>query len=127
MPASESALNEAAWFLNGGRTYAKTGSNSSPKLIDWEQDFDLIVAAISRNIGCDIRGISLHWWTFLAYFGEIGESVFARVVGIRQKKLRGKKLDEQEREFARANRDLIVFQKIAKEPDSELLQFLGIN
>ena len=48
-----------------------------------------------------------HWWTFVAAYMEIGECTFQTIVGIRNKKQKGKRLDDWEREFYRANRDKI--------------------
>lgn len=49
----------------------------------------------------------LHWWTFLSAYMGIGDCLFAQVVRIRDIKARGKKMDKQDREFYRRNRDLI--------------------
>ena len=80
-----------------------------PKLVDWEQDFNLIIGQINKVAGKEIRALEyLHWWTFISYYNEIdGDSTFARVVGIRDKKARGKKLDKEERAWYNRNRQLI--------------------
>jgi hypothetical protein len=112
----QEAVDKAMWFLDGGRTknLAQTYSNGKPrrekKLMDWEQDFPLIIAPINRIAGCDIRGLPFyHWWSFLACYQEIGDCLFSRVVSIRQKKSKGKKLDEDEQRFYNENRSLICF------------------
>ena len=45
------AIEKCFEFIDNGETKGK----SSPKLIDWEQDFNYIVAPISRVVGKDIR------------------------------------------------------------------------
>ena len=60
----------------------------------------MIVADVNKVAGCEIRALPfVHWWTFLAWFGGIGEGQLATVVGIRQKLKRGKKLEPWEREY----------------------------
>ena len=43
----------------------------------------------------------------MGYYMEIGESTFSNVINIRQKKNKGKKLEDYEREYYRENRKLI--------------------
>lgn len=101
----QEALNKCFWFLRGGEEEKK---EKSPKLVSWEQDFNMIAAPISKIVGQDIRGMEyLHWWTFLSAYMGIGDCLFAQVVRIRDLKTRGKKMDKQDREFYRRNRDLI--------------------
>ena len=71
----------------------------------------------------------MHWWTFLGYFMEIREGVFATVVRIRTKKLEGKTLDKWEKEFYRKNKkicDLIVEKtEQEKQEEQEINNLLG--
>lgn len=102
----EAALRRCFWFLNGGEEERENRPNL--KLMDWEQDFPLIVAPVSRVLGADVRGMeALHWWSFLSAYMEIGECTFAHVVGIRAKRAKGQKLSKEEREFYNENADLI--------------------
>ena len=83
-----------------------------PPTMDWDQDADIIIPAVNRVAGYDVRGVDhLHWWTFFSYYMEITEGVFATVVGIRNKQVRGKKLDEHEKDFVRENPSLVFLQK----------------
>ena len=83
----------------------------APKLIDWEQDAPLIVADINKVAGREVRELPyLHWWTFIAYFNGIGEGQLSTVVGIRQKKAKGKALSEWEREYYRDHKEAVDFQ-----------------
>lgn len=101
-----SAVERGLWFLNGGEAQTR---KKAPKLMDWEQDLPVIIPAINRVAGVEVRELpELHWWTFLGYYQEIGgECTFAQVVGIRDKLLRGKRLEKHEREYYERNRNLI--------------------
>lgn len=103
----QEAVDYVQWFVSGGSEPPKV---RKPKLMDWEQDFPLIVAPVNRVAGCEVRSLEyLHWWTFLAYYREIGDCLFAQVVSIRKKKSKGKKLDQSEKRFYEENRDLVDF------------------
>lgn len=74
------------------------------KLIDWEKDSQLICSAVNKVAHQEVRAAEyLHWWTFMGYFSEVGESVLSTVVGIRSKIKRGKKLEKYEKEFKSHN------------------------
>ena len=108
MPAEdwEPALRACFWFLNGGQEDRPNRPNR--KLMDWEQDFPLIVGPVNRILGADVRGMEqLHWWTFLAAYMEIGDCMFAQVVAIRSKRQKGQKLSKEDRAFYRENQDLV--------------------
>lgn len=116
----QDALNQCFWFLRGGENEKK---EKSPQLVSWSQDFNLIAAPVSKIIGQDIRGIDyLHWWTFLSAYMGIGDCLFAQVVHIRDMKARGKKMDKQDREFYRRNRELVDIEKPLTEAETELLK-----
>lgn len=102
----QTAINRAYWFVGGGNIPEK--SDSSTKVVDWEQDESLYFPAINKVAGFETRSVKfLHWWTFLGYFNEIGEGLFSQVLHIRNKKSRGKKLEKWENEFIRNNRNLV--------------------
>lgn len=74
------------------------------KTIDWEQDSQMVCSAVNKIAHVEVRSVDyLHWWTFLGYFSEVGESVLSTVVGIRNKIKRGKKLEKHEKEFKARN------------------------
>lgn len=80
------------------------GYKTTHKVIDWQQDEQLIVSAINNVANTEIRALEyLHWWTFLGYYLAIGECPLATVVGIRDKIARGKKLDDFDKQFKRDN------------------------
>lgn len=102
----EKAIRRCFWFLNGGEPERKTQTNL--RLMDWEQDFALIVAPVSRILGADVRGMEeLHWWSFLSAYMEIGDCTYAYVVRIRTKRLKGQKLSKEERAFYLENQELV--------------------
>lgn len=79
--------------------------HSTPyKAIDWDKDSQLICSAVNKVAHTEVRAVEyLHWWTFLGYFSEVGESVLSTVVGIRNKIKKGKKLEKYEKEFKANN------------------------
>lgn len=117
------ALKQCYWFIDGGDTEEQT-DKKSPRLVDWEQDYKLIVAPVNRVIGSEIRAAKhLHWWTFLSAYYEIGgDCTFAQVVAIRDKRARGKTLDKQEREWYRRNRSMVDIKRRYSSAEDELLK-----
>lgn len=114
----EAAVDACTRFINCGEE--QHGGNPGPKLMDWCQDFPLIVAPVNRVLGCEVRSLPyLHWWTWIAAYQEIGDCTFAQVVNIRRKKSKGQQLDKSEREFYSKNRSIIDFQQqyTAKDED----------
>lgn len=121
----QEALKMCFWFINGG---SEESPKSSKKLVDWEQDFHLIVAPINRVTGRDIRGVDyLHWWSFLSAYYEIGDCTFAQVVSIRQKLQKGKKLEKHEKEWYRQNRHLVDFKRKLTESEEKMLEACGLK
>lgn len=119
------AIQYMSWFINGGSDETQK-QKKKPKLMDWKQDFPLIIAPINRVAGCEVRAVEyMHWWTFLAYYREIGDCLFAQVVSIRKKKLKGKKLDKSDKEFYESNRDLIDFKIEYTAAEEELFREWG--
>lgn len=105
----EECCKQACEFIDCGQ---HDDGKPHPKMIDWEQDADLIVPAINRVTGKEIRAIEyMHWWTFWGAYMEIGECLFSNVLNIRDKKARHKKLEKWEQEFYRENRELIDFKR----------------
>ena len=106
-PDAEAALQAFTDFVDP--RHGSQGKKSSGRLIDWQQDFDLMVAPINHILGFECRAADyLHWRTFLSAYLEIPpESVFARVLRIREKLRTGKKLEKNERTWYNKNRDLV--------------------
>lgn len=101
----QEAVDRMLWFVAGGKD---DRGKRRPRVMDWQQDFQLIAAPINRVLGYEVRSCEyLHWWSFLSAYYEIGDCTFAQVVAIRKKLKRGKKLDKGEREFYSDNRDVV--------------------
>ena len=104
----------------------------SAKLIDWEQDFDYIISPVNRVLGRECRDIEyddknntggLHWWSFISAYMEIGsECLLSQIISIRDKQVRGKKLEKHEREWLNRNRDLVEFKHTYTEAENELIK-----
>lgn len=115
----QEAADYVAWFVNGGE---KPLPSRHAKVMDWEQDVDLIAAPVNRVLGYECRTCRyLHWWTFLAAYMEVGDCLFAQVVAIRDKKMRGKKLEKHESEFYRRNRELVDLKARRTAEEEELV------
>lgn len=98
------ALKKACEFIDCGQR----SEGHRPRLVDWEQDADIIFPAINNVAGMEVRAFpDLHWWTFWGYFMSIGDSLFSTVLHIRKKKSSHKKLDKWEEQFYRENRHLV--------------------
>ena len=106
-PDAEEAILAFTDFVDP--RHGSQGKKSSGRLIDWSQDFDLMVAPINHILGFECRAVDyLHWRTFLSAYLEIPpESVFARVLRIREKLRTGKKLEKNERSWYNKNRELV--------------------
>lgn len=105
----EDAIREGLRFINCDSDDAP---HKAPRLVDWEQDYSLMIAPINRVMGKEIRAVEhIHWWTFLAAYQEIGDCTFAQVVRIRDHLARGKKLDKSDMEWYRKNRRLVDFKR----------------
>lgn len=118
----QEAIEKAIKFINCD---CKDDKKPKPQLVDWEQDANLIIPAINKVAHMEIRAVEyLHWWTFFSYYMEIGESLFASVVSIRQKNAKGKKLEKHEQEFYKENKSLIDFNKskIRSKEEKEMLR-----
>ena len=130
----QEAVDRFTWFQNGGKEQDK---KKSPKLVDWEQDYPLILPPINRIFGRDIRGIpydaetntgGVHWWTFLGAYNNLGDCTFAQVVRIRDKKARGKTLEKDELDWYRRNSDLVNIQnKLSQEEETTISTWLKLG
>lgn len=128
MPLSdyEEALRQCYRFIDHGQN--PNEQKKQPVLMSWEQDFDMIIAPVNRIAGCEVRAMEyLHWYSFLSFYQEIGDCLFAHVVSIRDKKARGKALDKQEREFYKRNRDIIDLKTTYTDAEKDILAAWGVS
>ena len=122
-PEAELALQAFTDFVDPRQT-ARTSATHNTRLIDWQQDFDLMVAPINHILGFECRAAEyLHWRTFLSAYLEIPpESVFARVLRIREKLRTGKKLEKYEKQWYSKNRDLVHLKPKFSKAEEELIE-----
>lgn len=119
----QTAVSEMFKIINLGKEETESANDQKPQLMDWEQDFPHLAPPISRVLGYSVRDENryTHWYDFLGAYTEIGECVFATIVSIRSKKLKGKKLDDWEKEFYNENRHLVDLQPNLTEEEKEWL------
>jgi hypothetical protein len=99
----EELVNGMYKFFNCGQDKSP-GAETEHTLIDWDGDSQMICSAINNVAKLEIRSLPyLHWWTFMGYYGSVGESVLSTVVGIRNKIVKHKKLEKWEQEFKKSN------------------------
>lgn len=121
LPDQAEALKKAMWFIGCGEG-RDDSAPKRPKIMDWEQDFSLIVPPVNRVLGYDCRGCEyLHWWSFIAAYYEIGDCAFAVVTGIRNKQKRGKKLEDWEKEYLRNNPQVVELKTRYTEDEKALI------
>lgn len=116
---TEEAYKQAVWFLDGGDI---PHGSSNIKTYDWQQDEALIFSAVNSVAKRELRDPETytHWWTFLGYFMEIGESLLSAIIHIRKKQAKGKPLAKHELEFLSENRNLVVLrQRMSAEEQAE--------
>ena len=102
----EEAVKQMFSFFDCGQEETP-GLKTNVKVIDWDKDALMIISAINNVAGKEIRAEKyLHWWTFMAYYMAIGECSLSTVVNIRQKIIKGKKLEKYEQEYVNNNPEL---------------------
>ena len=105
----QEACEKAIKFIDMG---IKDDGKKKPHTMDWEQDAPIIIPAVNRVLGHEVRADKhLHWWTFLGAYMEIGESLFSQTLSIRKKKMEGKHMEKWEREWYAQNKDLVDLKK----------------
>lgn len=105
----EEAATKMFDFFNCGRSQS-VGKKMNHKLIDWEQDSQIICSAINKVANKEVRAEPyIHWWTFMGYYSAVGESLLSTIVSIRDKIVRGKKLEKHERIFRQENPEYFVW------------------
>lgn len=106
----DEAVKQILWFISAGKEDKKEGK--TPPVYDWVQDEQMIFSAVNNVAKREVREAEyMHWWTFLAYFNEVGEGTFSYIVSIRNKLNKGKKLEKHEREFLNHNKEVVKLEK----------------
>lgn len=104
----QTAITEMMKIINLGEETAEE-EQQKPQLMDWEHDFPQLAPPISRVLGYSVRDANryTHWWDFIGAYMEIGKCTFANIISIRNKRMKGKKLEDWEREFYRENKKMV--------------------
>lgn len=129
----EEAVRQLFLFVDAGKERPKA---KSPRLMDWESDFEYIIAPVNRVLGMETRAVpydvktnsgGLHWWTFVSAYMEIGgDCLMSQIVQIRDKQARGKALEKHEKEWLRRNRHLVEFKrKYTDTEEAELAKWIN--
>lgn len=117
----EDLVNGMYNFFNADRP---EGKSVNRKLIDWNKDSSLISSAINSVSGKEIRKEKyIHWWTFVSWYMSVGESTLSTVTSIRDKILRGTKLEKWDRDFKRDNPQYFIWNHTTVE-DKEAEEWL---
>ena len=105
----EIAIKEMMQIIGNGEDETEHAEESKPKVMDWEHDFKYIAPPISRVLGYSVRDENkyTHWYDFIGAYMEIGECVFANIISIRNKKVKGQKLEKYEQEFYREHKKAV--------------------
>lgn len=117
----QEAIKQMQIFISCGEDDS-VGYKTNYKLYDWEKDEKLITSSINPMLGQgqDIRAFEyMHWWTYISYFMGIKESPLSNVVGIRDKIIKGKKLEKYEQEFRRDNPEYFNWQQAEKSQEEK--------
>lgn len=118
----QTAINEMMKIINLGEEI-NPNEPEKPKTMDWEHDFQNVTPPISRVLGYSVRDERnyTHWWDFIGAYMEIGDCYFAQIVSIRNKRAKGKKLDEQDRQFYKEHKKDIDLSTELSEEEREWL------
>lgn len=96
------------------------GAVQKHELIDWESDSQLIASAINNVANTEIRIASyVHWWTFMGYYMAVGECALSNIVSIRDKLVKGKKLEKYEKEFRQQNPQYFMWRQKLQQQEAE--------
>jgi hypothetical protein len=116
------AITEMYKIINLGEN-PEDHKEEKPRIMDWEQDFNQIAPPVSRVLGYSVRDAKryTHWYDFVGAYMEIGECSFATIISIRNKRMRGKKLEKWEEEFYRENKEVVDLKMKLTTDDEEFL------
>lgn len=126
---AEKAVEACLNFIEGGKS---AGNKKRPRLTDFEQDFEYIIAPVNRVLGFESRAVEydpekntggVHWWTFLSAYMEIGgDCLYAQIVSIRDKQARKAKLEKHEKQWLRRNADIVRLKPRYTAADEALIE-----
>lgn len=113
----DEAAKQAVEFIDMG---IHDDGKKRPTLMDWEHDAPIIIPALNKEAGMEVRAVPyMHWHTFLGHYMSIGESLYAQVISIRAKQAKRKPLEKWEQEFLKENKELIELKRKKPERSAE--------
>ena len=98
---TEKSIEKIIWFYTRGKEYKTTTSKGNNiKILDYEEDADLIYSAFMSQYGIDLQDIEyLHWWKFKALFEGLKEdNKLSKIMEYRSIDLNSIK-DKEQRKF----------------------------
>ena len=117
---------QAMEYMSEFISYGSDDKKSAPKLIDWDQDAQMIISDVNKVAGTEVRDVKfMHWWTFLAFFSGVGDGQLATVVSIRKKRKTGKKLEKWEETYYRENKSRIDFKSRKTVADIAAMEYFN--
>ena len=121
----QEAAERMAEFIACGKTQGKPGAKRE---IDWQQDAELIVGGVNKVAGGEVRALPyLHWWTFIAYFMNIGSGPLATVVASAISWQKGKNSKNGNSRFYRENKEIVDLRpQLTKEEEAEKQRLLAL-
>jgi hypothetical protein len=119
----EEAIKKACWFIDTG---IPANNKPQPRTMDWVKDSPIIIPEVNKYIGKEVRSVKyMHWWTFFGAYMQIGgEGLYSSILNYRQKKAKGKKMEQWELDFGRENRELCELDRGRKQEEVEAIQKL---
>ena len=117
---TEAAVEAFASFVEPRKRTSVKGRG----LVDWENDFDLIAAAVNHVLGTECRALPyLHWYSFMGAYMEISpDSLFARVISMRDKLKTGRKIEKWEWRWYMKNREPVDLPMKFSDSEQALLE-----
>ena len=98
---TEKSIEKIIWFYTRGKEHkASTGKGNNVKILDYEEDADLIYSAFMSQYRIDLQDIEyLHWWKFKALFEGLKEdNKLSKIMEYRSIDLNSIK-DKEQRKF----------------------------
>lgn len=129
----QSALEQANWFLNGGKEKStdEGDEEANPRVYSFAKDANFIFAAFRQTHGIDLQTAKLHWWSFLALFMDLGQdTTFCQLTALR-KRLKTGKATKEERATAREMGEMVDLPELdmrtldEKEREAEFMRLIG--
>lgn len=109
-------------IINCGKPKSKKNENTKP-LINWKHDYRLCAAPVSRVLGYSVMAAEnyTHWYDFCGALNEVGDCYWSKIINIRIKRNKGEKLDKNEIELFRNNREDVILPTEMTEEEWEWL------